>query len=326
MPRFTTVIAILLAAFSYDCATRAADAPTTTCKRCDTSADFDQRCPLVVTPCERATISDSDKVLDALFASRQPVVLYVHGRGREPRKSAQDNILGALEKQYGVKVVMFNWDAHAFLFSRPVDRAHASAPALRDLIGRLGKYRELHPDTATVPVSLLVHSMGSIVLKPALEGLSLTNANGPIFDNILITESDEDAQGHSLWVEQLKSRRTILLTFNKNDSTLGHSNHGPGKTPLGKGPVSPLANNAFYLDTTNLVGKAHRLFDKGRQHSIVAVCQIFTSMLRGGNTDLGVGHTIQTVQEERILLPMGKANKTDACFQGVKDSPDEDDD
>ena len=270
-------------------------------------------------------VSSTDQLLDGLFTSRQPVVLYVHGRGREPRKTARENIIGKLEQQYGIKVLMFNWDAHAFAFSRPVERARASAPNLRETIERLGRYRVSHPDTANVPVSLLVHSMGSITLKPALDGLSLANENGPIFSNILLTESDEDAQSHHEWIELLRAKNTILLTFNKSDGTLKRSNHGTGKSPLGLGPDLSLANNARYLDTTGHVGKAHRLFDKGRLHGNVAICKIFSAMLRGESPTL-TSDTIQDTRQERILVPVGFSNKADACFNNVTDSPDDDGD
>jgi hypothetical protein len=312
-------------AFLFACASAGtSDSANAACTPCDRSSRFDDRCRLVTVPCERANIEDADAVLDALFASRQPVVLYVHGRGNEPRKTARQDIVGKLESQYGIKVLMFNWNSRGFLFSRPVDRARASAPNLRDTISRLGTYRDAHPETAGVPVSLLVHSMGSIVLRPALDGLSLANQNGPIFSNILITESDEDAQGHNAWVERLRARNAILLTFNESDSTVRRSNHGEGLTPLGLRPEPPLAGNAQYINATDRVGQAHRLFDKGRLHGNVALCEIFTAMLRGAPPDL----TSATIGERQgtILIPFSRSDRSAPCFRDVIDLPDDDDD
>jgi hypothetical protein len=141
-----------------------------------------------------------------------------------------------------------------------------------------------------------------------------------------MTGSDEDAEGHNVWVEKLQARGTILISINEQDGTLARSKHPDGKNPLGMGAPSPLANNAAYLDTTGLVGKTHRLFAKGKQHKRVAICQVFTAMLRGEKPDLSGGPSLKEVKRERVFVPVSTVGGGDACFQGVADSPDVDDD
>jgi len=103
------------------------------------------------------------------------------------------------------------------------------------------------------------------------------------------------------------------------------SHHPDGKTPLGINPLPPLADNAYYLDVTGLVGKTHRLFRKERQHNQVAICNILTAMLRGEKPNLVVGQDIKQVKG-RILVPVDKQNKADKCFQDVREEADEVDD
>ena len=298
------------------------------CQSCAVdTAKYDYSCPLVTAPCSRARISEIDKMLDGLFESRKPIVLYVHGRGNEPKKSWEKGIIVTLEKDYGVKVLMFNWNSCAFGLDRPVKEAEEGAPHLRELIDRLKQYRESHPDSKAVPVSLLVHSMGNIVLRKAVDdGLSLTTSGGtPVFTNILMTGSDEDAEGHNIWINKLSCSGTILITINKNDGTLTGffgSHHPDGKTPLGINPLPPLADNAYYLDVTGLVGGVHRLFRKGSQHNEVAICNILTAMLRGEKPNFAVGQTIKEVNG-RILVPINKQNKAAECFQDVQEDTDE---
>jgi esterase/lipase superfamily enzyme len=293
------------------------------CATCAASPAFDARCRLVTAPCNRAQIAAADQVLDDLFREGKPVVLYIHGRGSEPGKTLKDNIAGTLERDYGVRVLMFNWDSHVprlLPFRRPVDKAQASAPELSDLVTRLATYRDSHPGTANVPVSLLVHSMGNITFRRAVEqGLPMTNGGGPIFTNILMTESDEDDKAHNVWVEKLRARGTILLSVNRNDGVLNRSNHHNGAEPIGISPAPPLATNAAYLDASGLVGKAHRLFTKSKLHGNVATCRIFTAMLRGEMPDVAL-------PKGRISAPASAANKNDACFHGVNESSDEDED
>lgn len=285
---------------------------------------------LVSAPCSRARISDIDKILDELFKTKKPIVLYVHGRGDEPEKTWENGIINTLDKDYKIKVLMFNWNSYGRGLHRPVKEALEGAPYFREVIERLAKYRESHPDSKAMPVSLLAHSMGSIVLRKAVDdGLPLTASDGSrLFANILLTGSDEDAEGHNIWVNKLACSGTILITINKKDGTLTGifgSHHPDNKTPLGINPLPPLADNAYYLDVTGLVGKTHRLFRKERQHNQVSICNILTAMLQGKKSNLAVDPNIKEVNG-RLLVPVIKHNKADKCFQDVQEEVDEADD
>ena len=291
-------------------------------------SSFDPTTRLVIAPAERKPISSIDQILAKLFDKKVPLVLYVHGRGNEPKKTEEGKILEKLEHEYGVKVLMFNWDSKGFLLSRPVDNAKEAAPYLSDVIAKISDYRKRNPETEHVPVSLLVHSMGNIVLQTAIEkDLSLTCKDKGLFTNILMTGSDADAEGHNLWVQKLKANDTIIVTINKNDGTLSWSKHDNGKTPLGINPKQPLAINAYYLDVTGLVGNVHRLFQKGKQHGQISVCKILTSMLRSETPNLEKGGKgLIGKINERILVPVANVDKSDSCFTGSADEPDLDTD
>lgn len=317
-----TLFALSLAS----CANTQIKSNDTTCQSCAASPKFDQTCPLITSPCSRAKISEVNKVLDNLFATGKPIVLYVHGRGNEPKKTWEEGIAKTLEKDYGIKVMMFNWDSKAPLLNplyRPVNKAYEAAPFLQEVIEKLARYRESHPDSKAIPVSLLVHSMGNIAFRKAVDGISLTTTDGPLFTNILMTGSDEDAEGHNVWIDKLLASGTILITINEADSTLSHSHHPDGKTPLGINPKPPLADHSYYLDATGLVGKTHRLFTKGKQHGRVGICHVLTAMLRGEKPNLMVGQDIRQVKHDRVLVPIEQQDKANECFQGVQDEPDE---
>jgi Alpha/beta hydrolase of unknown function (DUF900) len=282
-------------------------------------SSFDPTTRLVIAPAERKPISSIDQTLAKLFAEKLPLVLYVHGRGNEPRKTEEGKILEILEKEYGVKALMFNWDSKGFILSRPVGNAVEAAPYLSEVIAEIVDYRKRNPDAKSVPISLLVHSMGNIVLQTAIEKDLTAMENGePLFTNILLSEADADAEEHNLWVQKLKAKGIILVTINKNDKTLSWSSHDYGKTPLGINPQKPLATNAYYLDLTGLVGKVHRIFQKGRQNGQVSVCKILTSTLQSKTLNLENG-LISKTYDERILVPAANPNKSDKCLTGLTD-------
>ncbi|MEI7869531.1 MAG: alpha/beta hydrolase [Candidatus Methylumidiphilus sp.] len=282
---------------------------------CSTSS-FDPAKRLVIAPAERIPISSIDQVLGGLFEHKKPFVLYVHGRGDEPKKTEQGKILEKLEQQYGVKVLMFNWDSKAkFVLSRPVAHADEAAPYLSDVVAKIINYRKLHQEARSIPISLLVHSMGNIVLQQAIDkDLKLSESDGPLFMNILMTGSDADAEGHNLWVEKLSAKGEIMITINKQDGTLSWSKHDSGKTPLGINPKEPLAKNAHYLNVTGLVGKTHRLFQKGRQHGQISICLILTSMLRSETPNLQLGKLVNGGGDDRILVPIANIDNSNSCF------------
>jgi len=310
---------------------RQAFAQPAACPPCSQSRNFSAQCRLITNPCDRASVAQIDQVLDRLFASGKPVVFHVHGRGREPGKTLRKDLIGVIERDYDVRVLMFNWDSGfpiLFPLRRPVGHARESGAPLRDAITRLIAYRETHPASANIPVSLLVHSMGSIVLHSALDGLPLRTSNGPVFSNIVITGSDEDAAGHDEWVGQLQAQHAVVVTVNRGDSTLARARNGrrPEDQPLGRVLVPTLAPNATYLDLTSAVGGAHRYFEKGRQHRNVAVCRIFATLLRGEAPDFAPGQLVTSTGRVGVLVPLANTNAADECFRNTVDSPDDDDD
>ena len=213
---------------------------------------------------------------------------------------------------------MLNWDSKAAdLRDRPIKEAHESAPYFQEVIKRLAQYRKSHPETKAINISLLVHSMGNLVLRKAMDNFELSSEKDPVFTNILLTSSDEDAEEHNLWVEKLSASGTILITINKHDATLRLSNHPNGKNPLGLSPKPPLATNAYYLDLTGFVGKVHRIFTKDNQHDRVAICEIFTAMLRGDKPNLEIAETISRKEQGRIFIPIAKQDKNNSCFKAA---------
>lgn len=287
-------------------------------------SSFDRTKRLVIAPAETKPISSIDSVLQDLYAERKPLLIYIHGRGNEPKKSRKEGILESLEKEYDVKVLMFNWDSKAFLLSRPVEKAHEGAPYFTEVVKKIIEFRENNEEAKTIPISLLVHSMGNIVLRKAIEtDLTLVDPDGELFTNILMTGSDEDAEDHNKWLEKLKAKGIIMVTINKNDFTLKHSGHDDGKSPLGINLAEPIASNAYYLDMTGLVGNVHRIFQKGGQHSNDAICRLITSMVRSESPNINSNLIAET--NGKILIPSKK--KDSICFKGVlEDSALEEDD
>lgn len=228
-------------------------------------------------------VEDLPAYLDTQFNNNIPVVIYVHGRGKEPNKSlSRKKIVQKIEKQHQVACIMFNWDSAFrgvnFLDrERPIANVPDGAVKLKAVLGRLPTKQQRGQGRLT----LLVHSMGNLVLQEVVGSGGFSGQQ--IFDNILMTEPDCDAQGHVPWVTALAINEKVFITQNENDSTLKHAGDArlPGVFALGLGVNEPKAANARYLDLSGLVGEGHRVFALGALDSQVNVAETIGAILRG---------------------------------------------
>jgi hypothetical protein len=272
--------------------------------------------PLYTSDAKPRPLEALDSTLDELFASGSPVVLFIHGRGNEPKKSLKGGFLvkglavQKLEAQYRVRVLMFNWNSkpHSLLDREgPLSQMPASAQTLREVLDGVRAYRAPGQANAGKPFTLLAHSMGNIVLQTLVQQPAGWGYAG-MFSNILMTGSDADAQGHEQWVQKLDQ---ACICFNKDDKVLAKATDGraPGITPLGRGATT-LAANAVYLDFSGLGGangngvlETHEMFNKSGLNYQVNAGHLMTTLLTGVRLQIGVAAMTP------VATPAGKLYK-----------------
>jgi hypothetical protein len=236
---------------------------------------------------------------------RSPIVVYVHGRGNEPRKSFADSILGKagfsfgkgriLEKieQYDAVVLGFNWESKAASkCDRPIDRAEKAAPEFLRLVKALDEHKRGNPEFwANRSLTLLVHSMGSFVLAKATADSTFPAA--PVFDRAIISASDMPAVEHATWVARLPVADARIVLSNPTDKILRRSRECEQKTM--KSGASPPAIRlgqlaAADLSTSRDAGAVyvevpaegrHRYFTKGGQGGNPHTCQFLWNIIHG---------------------------------------------
>lgn len=260
--------------------------------------EFKASTPLYTSDAKAWRIDQLPRVLTTLNATGKPIVVFVHGRGKEPGKSlaggtfTKGMAVHKIERGYDVKVLMFSWDS-AFkgfnLFDRevPLSHTYAGGLALGATLTALQQFEVANPGFER-PM-LLVHSMGSIVVQHALQD-GRWPAGPALFSAVLFSQPDADDVGHALWLELLATREKTFVTQNRDDHVLKRSTDGrpAGAKALGLGTSEPLAPHATYVDLTNMgpVGKKdedHEVFGKGAMNGQLYVCQYFTQVLTGKN-------------------------------------------
>lgn len=254
--------------------------------------EFDPQYPLYTADGTKYGYDQIHRVLDQAFASRKPVVIHIHGRGDEPLKSIEGKpfIGGAtvpkIEKDFNVRVLLFNWDAQGLLLDRtkPLSNIPAAVESFKKVLAAIKTYDLTHKK-----LILHAHSMGSIVLQTYILQNGWPAAGKPIFSNVLFTEPDADNLDHPVWMDQISSQENVFITINNDDVVLDRSTdaRAPGAAALGLKPTLDLSSSATYLDFTKLgdkVNKAtrvHEIFDKDGMKFQVHICMVIEQIMKG---------------------------------------------
>jgi hypothetical protein len=226
-------------------------------------------------------------------AEGKPVVLFIHGRGDEPKKSMAGNspysfsywfdskglAVLKLEEAYDVSVVMLSWDSRrstGYLNAnfigrcRPLAKAQIGAEHLRSVVNELSGM----PASERPKIVLLAHSMGTWVVKNYIDELKERFPPG-LFTSVILSSADVDNVGHERWVRLVAETTPVYITTNTGDRTLSWAEcscRTPGAKPLGVVPGRMC-----------IPGVVYEQFPATRQHEIFHPTSAFyKAVLKGG--------------------------------------------
>ena len=272
---------------------------------------FNDATPLYTSDAKAWRIEELHHVMSILQATGKPIVVFVHGRGKEPGKSlvggtfTKGMAVHKIERGYDVRVLMFNWDSafHGLnLFDREVPLSHTEAGglALGKALAALREFGSANPGVSRP--ALLVHSMGSIVIQRAIMG-GYWPAATRLFSAVLFSQPDADDVGHASWLEPLAQREITFVTQNHDDNVLLRSVDARpvGSKALGLGTSQPIASTAKYVDLSRMgaIGKKdddHEVFGKGAMNGQIHVCQFFTQVLTGQSVVLDPAMNVESIE------------------------------
>lgn len=206
-------------------------------------------------------------------AAKQPLVIFIHGRGKHPEKAFGDHpqigrdILGQMTDYYEAAVLMVHWPSWLGPSGYPSLNARETGPHLQLLFEGMRRYRETRRGDKSSSVTLFVHSMGNQVLASFLETYGGEfQGKAPLFDTLILNAPDTELKDHHHWVEKIDfAGRIYALVNSGKDRMLQLSGYLQANTRLGRQLVyeddtpEPLAVNATYVDLTKL-GVNHDYF------------------------------------------------------------------
>ena len=291
---------------------------------------FDPETPLYTSDAKAWRMDQLAAVLQPLTSGGKPLVLFVHGRGKEPGKSllggsfTQGLAVHKIERGYGVNVLMFNWDSafkgfNVFDREEPLSHTAAGGAVLGQVLAGLQQFQSNYP--GAMRPALLVHSMGSIVVERALRDNHWPQANG-LFSAVLLSQPDADDVGHATWLDALAQRERSFVTWNRDDRVLANSTDGrpAGAQPLGLGTAQPLAPHARYIDLSRMgpLGQKdddHEVFGKGAMNGELNVCQFFTQALTGQPVLLDPAVNVEAIEREVVYRLRSRREPGAPCLK-----------
>lgn len=246
-------------------------------------------------------------LFDRLLRESRPIVLFVHGRGKEPAKSlvgagffaglggVEGKAVSKLEA-YGATVVMVSWDSQrsGFLLFGLTDRERALGNTA-DGARRLGQVLDAleasvtearQAGVALPSITFLAHSMGTIVVQRYVErnGSWRRPDAGRLFTNVILSSADADNLDHPKWVDKIAAVERLFVTVNGSDDTLVRSKEGrpASAVALGLDPGGLLSEAATYA---RIDIQAHEIFTRRPEHP--ELVSFFAAAFDGKEIPLG---------------------------------------
>jgi hypothetical protein len=245
-------------------------------------------------------VEKMDQILER-FHQESPtknIVFFLHGRARHVEEEWKT--LPTLENNYNARVVMFRWPAWSSLITRPVDRALESADEFAEALQGIKRYKEANPEIFhNKKITLLVHSMGHIVMREFIENFHESDLNGEngekLLDNYVSAGADIGMNDHAAWMSRIDFVKKKFITMNNKDFMLILSyildlkDRNPYLFKLGLGFNTTIMKkekikkildpDATYIDLSQSLGGDHRYFESKKSFMI----NLFRPLLNGGD-------------------------------------------
>jgi len=148
------------------------------------------------------------------------ILIYVHGRGRDVKDEWES--LTQLEKNYNVRILMFDWPSWTSTFRRPVKNAEDSSVELFKIFNAVKKFKQDYGKDKTF--TLLCHSMGNVVFSHFIKRYYVSgyheNDGQPLIENFIANAPDVAMRGHAEWLSKVDFVKRRFVLMNNRDFVL----------------------------------------------------------------------------------------------------------
>lgn len=223
------------------------------------------------------SLAEADGFFDRLFSRDEGknIVFFLHGRGANFHDLFDAAGVPYVEAYSDTRFVIIRWLSWADISIRPYNHAIASANGIADFLYALDYYKSRYAGMlGDRKITLMAHSMGNIPLAAFLQyRYEQGGLQAGLFDSIILNSADLPFANHRHWLEKCDFSQQIYVTQHDRDYILKLSRYffspeestdsfklGTGLDPQDASHYEQLADNARYLDLTNLTYSGHKHF------------------------------------------------------------------
>ncbi len=206
----------------------------------------------------RGSLKEGLKALDP----GKPLVLYVHGDGKDFRKVLDR--AWKIHDKYDVQVLAFDYPSFVPDLGglRNYYNSRRNAEAAVDKFIALLRQLQEEPVIEGMAKTLFLHSLGNHVLEVAIRQKGCEELVRSLFSNILLNSACVNLRDHHQWVEQLGESPGIYITYNKKDHVLKGAMLITLRRKLGAKLRGSMADNAEYVNFRKVAFMEHNYFVK----------------------------------------------------------------
>jgi hypothetical protein len=183
-------------------------------------------------------------------------LVYVDGHGK-----TFDQILERgfeVSNRYNINLVIFDWPTDYLSLRKTAYHADEVTPAfIREMANLDQVHRTLF---GTSDISVMFHSMGNHILKNMVEKQLQDHLPGDMFSNVIMNAAAVRQFNHARWVSKLRIQTRIYITINDEDRPLQGAMLLRMAKQLGTGYKGKAAENAIYLNFSDIATIEHNLF------------------------------------------------------------------
>jgi hypothetical protein len=197
--------------------------------------------------------------LDQFRRERTPYpdfLVYVDGHGKTFNQVVERGI--DLTGRFAINLVIFDWPTDYLALRKTAYNASEVAASFITAMRQFSVWHKSQFPSASV--SVFFHSMGNQILRHTAHRKLLPYMPEDLFSNIILNAAAVRQDNHARWLEKLNTQKRIYVTINRNDRTLQGARLLRVAEQLGLGHNGRTAENATYVDFSQVASTEHNLF------------------------------------------------------------------
>jgi hypothetical protein len=212
------------------------------------------------------------------------MLLFVEGHGKTLPMAL--NRAFQVKTRYDVSMIVFDWPSKNSNFNTSLARVRRCGDNFYNLLLQIREYKTSGMRTDQ-RFSIFAHSLGNYFFTNMVICGDAQYLPGKFIDNIVLNAAAIRTKQHGQVLSQIRFAERIYITSNHNDFVLRGAHLLTGGRMLGNMVVDDHADNAEYVDFTEVAGREHSYYFgfHGFEHQNPGFFYFYNSVFQGEKVD-----------------------------------------